>query len=374
MQKHTRRQSTMLVALFMSLAIVAAACGDDDTSASDTTTTTAAPTETTATQDTSSGNDADAALQDLVAKAQEDGSCTIYSSQALDNLNSLADAFEKEYPGISVDVVRGTDGDNIPRLETELSTNTAGADLAIVASKGWVVDHAKAGDYVDPTAAPQLAGMGDFDTSAFFHDGNYFEVGAAVLSMGWNTEHVPDGLKDMTDLLDPSLSGGKIGVIDPAIAPAVVDYWLWIEENWGEDFVKQLAAQKPRIYPSTLPIGEALQSGEVYATGYAAPTQLIPAAASGAPVDYSITDKGAWGARFYGFIPKSADDPSCAALLANFILTPDGQHLINGASGTVLEGVPDSLIYVGKVRDMDLAGTAPDAAAAYVAKWNALFR
>ena len=52
------------------------------------------------------------------------------------------------------------------------------------------------------------------------HDGNYFEVGAAVLTFAWNTDLVPDGLTDYPDLLDPALAGGKIGVIDPAIGPA----------------------------------------------------------------------------------------------------------------------------------------------------------
>ena len=376
MRSHTR-SALRLVALLLPLALVAVACGDDDTDAAETTTTEAP--STTAGGDVegepaAAGDDYDAALEELVAAAQEDGSCTIYSSQGLDQLNAMADAFKTEYPGIDVEVVRGTDGDAIPRLETELSTNTAGADLAVVASKGWVLERAEAGDFVDPLASPELAGLGELDADQFFHDGGYFEVGAAVLTMGWNSDLVSDGLTEMEDLLDPSLSGGKIGVIDPAIAPAVVDYWLWVEENWGADFIEQLAAQEPRIYGSALPIGEALISGEIFATPYSAPGQLIPAADGGAPVDYAIDDAGAWGARFYGVIPKSADGQACAALLANFILTAQGQELVNGASGSVIEDVPGSLIFVGKVRDIDLEATAAEPAAAYVEKWNSLFR
>lgn len=373
MRSHTRRHLKVLPASLLCLALVAAACGDDDDTAAADTTSTTAP-EDTAGDDGGGDDEGDGGAAALEAAALEDGECTLYSSQALDNLNAFADAFEDKYSGISVEVVRGTDGDAIPRLETELSTNTAGADLAIIASKGWVVEHAEAGDFVDPTASPQIAGAGDFDAGQFFHEGNYFEVGAAVLSMGWNTNEVPDGLSSMEDLLDPSLSGGKIAVIDPAIAPAVVDYWLWMEENFGEDFVEALAAQEPRIYPSALPIGEALVSGEVFASPYAAPGQLIPAADGGAPVDYGLDDVGAWGARFFGLIPTSADDPNCATLLADFMLTAEGQELVNGASGTVLPDIPGSLITVDMVRDMDLEATAPDPAAAYVEKWNALFR
>ena len=88
---------------------------------------------------------------------------------------------------------------------------------------------------------------------------------------------MPDGLTDYPDLLDPSLAGGKIGVPDPAIGPALVDFYLWLEEKFGEEFVADLAAQEPRIYPSSLPIGEALQSGEISAGAFAAPVQLVPA-------------------------------------------------------------------------------------------------
>jgi iron(III) transport system substrate-binding protein len=366
--------------------LAVAACGGDDDS--DTAATTAAggtaAADTDGTGGTAgtgrtagtggSGGDADAALADLVAAAQDEGSVTLYSSQGLDQVNALADAFEEEYPGISVEAVRGTDGDMIPRLETELATDTSGADLMITAAAEFVQTQAEADSWVDPTASPQLAGLGDYDAAQYMHDGNYFEVGAAVLTFAWNTDDVPDGLADYPDLLDPELAGGRIAVVDPAIAPAVVDFYLWLEESFGEQFVADLAAQEPRVYPSALPIGEALTSGEVSAAAYAAPVQLEPAAASGAPVDYGISDQGAWGAKYFGVIPTSSDSPNAAALLADFMVTAEGQELVQGASGSVLPDIPGSLITNDLVRDMDLEATAPEPAAAYVGEWNALFR
>ena len=203
----------------------------------------------------------------------------------------------------------GPTATTIPRVDTELATNTSGGDLVVTASPGWVQTQAQAGSWVDPTASPQLAGLGDYDAELYLHDGNYFEVGAAVLTFAWNTNDVPDGLSAYADLLDPELAGGRIAVIDPAIGPAVVDFYLWLEESFGEDYVEQLAAQEPRIYPSALPIGEALTSGEVSAAAYAAPTQLVPAAEAGAPVDFGVDEAGAWAARFFGVIPKSVRQP-----------------------------------------------------------------
>ena len=162
---------------------------------------------------------------------------------------------------------------------------------------------------------------------------------------------------------------------DPAIGPALVDFYLWLEEEFGEDFVADLAAQAPRIYPSSLPIGEALQSGEIYAGAFAAPVQLVPAQESGAPVDFGVSEEaGAWGARYFGGIPTSSDSPNAAALLADFMVTAEGQELVQGASGSVLPDVPGTLITNDQVRVMDLEATAPEPAAAYVEEWNAMFR
>ena len=158
---NSRRIRKLMAVSLCSLALVASACGgdDDDDAASATTSagtsadtaaagteapadTTAAVTEATqATSDATAGGpattaaangaEAEAALTELVAAAEEEGSVTIYSSQGLDQLNALAAAFQEKYPGVSVEVVRGTDGDTIPRVDTELATNTSGGDLVV---------------------------------------------------------------------------------------------------------------------------------------------------------------------------------------------------------------------------------------------------
>jgi len=367
-RSNSRRRVRLSVSL-LSLALVAAACGDDD----DETTTTEAASETTAASGEAPADDAGAALEALVAAAQEEGSVTVYSSQGLDQLNALGAAFEEEY-GIPVEVVRGTDGDNVPRIETELATNTSGGDLVVTAGQPFMETQAAAGNWVDPTASPQLAGLAEYDAEQYMHEGNFFEVGAAILTFAWNTDDLPEGLTDYPDLLDPELGGGRIAVVDPAVAPVIVDFYLWMEESFGADFIEGLAAQDPRIYPSALPIGEALTSGEVSAAAYAAPVQLVPAAANGAPVDFGVSEVGAWGARYFGAIPKSSDSPNAAALLADFMVTARGQEIVQGASGSVLADIPGTLVTNDLVRVTDLEATQPEPAAAYVEEWNSLFR
>jgi iron(III) transport system substrate-binding protein len=400
------RHPKLSLLLATCLALTAAACGDDDGStattaasaAGDTTAASAAGGDTTAasaaggdttaasaaggdtTAASAAGGDTTAAsaaaagaYDELIAAAQDEGKITVYSSQGLDQLNALADAFKAKYDGIDVEVVRGTDGDLIPRIDTELQTGNGGSDLVVVAAAVWAETTAAAGNFLEP-ASPQLTGEGEYDAALYVHDDNRFEVGAAVLTFGWNTELYPAGLTDYPDMLDPELSGGKIGVVDPASGPAIVDFYLFLEETYGADFVDDLAAQEPRIYPSSLPMGEALQSGEIFAGTFVAPVQLVPAKASGAPVDFGIAPEGAWGARYYAGIPKTSPHPNAAQLFADFMVTAEGQELVQGASGSVLPDIPGTLITVDKVRVLDPVGQQPENLAAYTERWNGLFR
>ncbi len=348
-----RRRGALPLVLLLITTLTVAACGGSGTEA---------PQVVSA----SAGTD------ELVAAAKKEGKITIYSSQGLDALNKLAAAFEAEYPGIDVETVRGVDGDLGVKVETEFQTGKGIADMFVSASLPWVQTQAKANRFLAP-AGPELTGKGTYDAKQYVHEGNYFETNSAVLTFGWNTKLYPAGLTDYTGLLDPALGGGKIGVVEPTAA-SIVDFYLWLEENYGADFVTKLAAQKPRIYPSSLPMGEALASGEIAAGSFVAPIALVPAKAKGAPIDFKMAPKGAWGARYYGMILKSGQHPNAAQLFANYMVTPKGQELITPSAGSVQPNVPGTLITNDKVRVQDPAKLTPEAVAAYQKKWKSLFR
>lgn len=354
MGAHPRRRRALPLALALITTLTIAACGD------------------------SGGDDkprvvsASAGIDALVTAAKKETKVTVYSSQGLDALNNLAAAFEAKYPGIDVEPVRGVDGDLGVKVETEFQTGKGIADMYVSASLPWVQTQAKAGRFLAPVG-PELTGKDAYDAKQYVHEGNYFETNAAVLTFGWNTKLYAKGLTDYPDLLDPALAGGKLGVIEPT-APSIVDFYLWLEEKFGADYVKKLAAQKPRIYPSSLPMGEALASGEIAAGSFLAPIALDPAKAKGAPVDYRLSPAGAWGARYYGMVLSSAPHPNAAQLFADFMVTAKGQELITPSAGSVLANIPGTVITNDKVRLQDPAKLTPDAVAAYQKKWKSLFQ
>ena len=363
---------------------VAAAGGTETTAAETATTaaetaTTGAGTATSAAEDTATtaeertATTAGEAAEDpeLIAAATEEGAVTVYSSQGLDALEQLATNFEAKYPGIAVEIVRGIDSDLAPKIEAENQTGQGVADFYVNASLSWVQPHAEMGWFL-PVEGPELTGEGTYDAEQYVHEGNFFEVGSAVLTFAWNSDLYPAGITDYEDLLDPELAG-KLGVIEPT-APSIVDFYLWLEETFGEEYVEQLAALEPRIYPSSLPIGEALAAGEISATPYSAPQTIVPLNAQGAPVEFGISAEGAWGARFFGMVPTTAPNPQAGFLFANYMVTPEGQEVIQNTAGSVLPDIPGTLITNEEVREQDLSKLTPEAVAAYQEKWNGLFR
>ena len=165
-----------------------------------------------------------------------------------------------------------------------------------------------------------------------------FESNATILTYSWNTELVPDGIKDYDDIFRPDLEG-LIAIPRPSVS-TIVDFYFYLHENYGEDFTDRLATMKPRIYPSALTAAQALSAGEVAVILFGEPQ--VDEKAAGAPVESGFA-KTIWGARFYANVMKVAPHPNAAQLLANFMITEEGQSAIARKAASSLPNVPGAV-------------------------------
>jgi iron(III) transport system substrate-binding protein len=301
---------------------------------------------------------------DVVAAAEKEGKVTIYSSQGTDLLNALAAKFQQKYPKIKVEVVRGVDTALAPKVDAELRTGKGIADLFVITDRSWIT--ANKANFQTPRGPA-------FDDAAYNRaenspENSYFVTNAAVLAFAWNTERFPGTVKDYSDLLDPKLAGGKIG-IPPANGAAFVDFYRYLEEHYGADFVKKLAAQHPRVYPSALPMAQALASGEIAAATFVQPQ--VDEQKAGAPVQWGLATP-AWGARFNGALVKSAPHPNAAQVLANFMITKEGQAAIARETASVLPDIPGAVDETKNVRKP--ANLTPAQIREYQNSWNEMFQ
>jgi iron(III) transport system substrate-binding protein len=323
---------------------------------------------------TDAPSDADEAVasgdwEAIVAQAEAEGVVTYYSSQNQPNVEALEKAFEAEYPRIDLQFVRGLPQDLVPRLEIDFASGQGEADVYTTADAEWP-PAAFADGNIAEVVGPRFSSEG-FDADSLLFDDAYFVSNAATNGIGWNSDLYPKGLDTAQDLLDPALAGGRIGVPE-ASNTALTDFYVFLEEVEGPEFVDALAAQEPRIYPGGVAIVEALSSGEIAATIYAQPV-IEASIEAGAPLDWTMTDD-AWGALFYSQVLSSAPHPAAAQVLADFMLSDPGQEALAEGAVAAMPGIENSLADIHTLRVQDPSTLTPEFVAEYQERWRGLFQ
>ncbi|WP_344595911.1 extracellular solute-binding protein [Actinomadura vinacea] len=311
----------------------------------------------------------DAAWQKLVADAKAEGRVVIYGAHAEDTLNQLGAAFEKQY-GIKVQVFRAADSDLQPKLDAEIKTGNHVADVVGMSDENYLKRMSARGAFADPRG-PALSAPG-FDRKANTLARGVNRSVATTMSYAWNTERHPKGLRGFNDLLDPSLSGGKIGVLAP-FTPAVMDFYTYLQKQNGADYLDKLAKQKPRKYQAGAAMAEALASGEIAAATQVAQVALYKAKDAGAPVDGGLANP-AWGAGLYEAVLEGAAHPNAAQLLMNYIFTPAGQEIVANRTAAVLPNIPKTATTADKTTTGGVMNASPEQFKAFVDKFNGQFR
>jgi iron(III) transport system substrate-binding protein len=298
----------------------------------------------------------------LVARAKQEGSVALYSSFLPDQLNALATAFTKKY-GIDVTLVRAVESVGVVQVTAEHGTRNVKVDLWQVSNKPYVLGAEKNG-WVTAAVGPNFFKK-RFDRAKYAKPGKAFMPGGAVLGFGWNTTLYPHGLSKYTDILDPSLNG-RIGVLEPT-SPAGFDYYLWLAATYGKQFQTRLAAMKPKLYIGTLLNMSALTSGEITASAFVSGS-LLDMKDQGAPVDFKPIN---WAPPLFTMIMKQAPHPAAAQLLADFMVTPEGQAALFHRAVAALPNIPDTFNI--PLRNMKLSQLTPKKIEAQRAEWEQQF-
>lgn len=304
----------------------------------------------------------------VVAAADKEGSVTLYSSQNPVNLAALKKAFQAKYPKITMQFVRGTDADLNPKVEVENRTGHGIGDVHMLTDATWITNAAQSGTYSTKIVGPDFDNANYQRSTSVLND-RLFLASAAVFAMGWNTTKEPAGFKEPQDLLNPALKG-KIGITNPAGIAAYVDFYQFLTKHFGADYLEKLAALKPRIYPSSLGIAQALTSGEIVATPVVQP--LVSEVKSGAPVAWALPSP-AWGAPWYTHVLSSAPHPNAAQVLADFMVTQAGQDALNSGYASVLPGVPGAVAKAQDIKLPDVKELTSEKKDAFQTKWEKLF-
>jgi iron(III) transport system substrate-binding protein len=314
----------------------------------------------------------DTAWQAVVTAAKKEGHVTWYSVSPPAAREALKAAFEETYPEITVEIRALNAAEMEAALQAEHDTGAPGADVVSAVNYRWVYDRAARPDWLTEFSGPALD-RPEWVDSGYLVNGKILVAPLGLVTIGWNTTLLPEGVKSYNDLLNPRLRNGAVGMIEPEQA-VFADYWSFIEDHHNKGFLQAMAAQKPAFYPSAAVMNEALASGEIAVGGFTTASDLASLKDKGAPVDYVVPDP-AWTAQNLFYIVKSGKNPNAAQVFVNFFASPQGQLAAAKFGATPLKEIApqtlggDSKTVLTNIDRMLRPGWATD----YTARWRTIF-
>lgn len=266
---------------------------------------------------------------ELMAKAKQEGSITIYGSLPTRNWTPAGTAFQKE-TGIKVDYINLISPRIFARANAEFAAGKLTADWLDSTEIPMVQEWMKLGVLQQPYKVPAFDSL---DAGLRDAEGHWYSIFRTPEIIGINSGVVDekDYPKSWAALLEPKWANGKIGLPSIDGGGAFFNAYAHMREVLGEDYLKKLAAQKPRIYPSSAPMFADLSRGEI-SLSLTAPASIRAGMDQGAPLAGIFPSEGASAYATTGGITTSAPHPNAIRVYLNWMTSKHGSNAI-AASG-----------------------------------------
>jgi iron(III) transport system substrate-binding protein len=323
------------------------------------------PLSTAATAQTSASQDA--AWAGILAAARKEGRVTYYSAAPPAPMARMVEGFKKAYPDVAIEAQRMPSGPLMSKLDQERAARAEGADIANSTEVGWFAARGREGSLLKP-AGPAARGW----PAKYLLEGAVAIAALEPFIITYNTRLVPNPPRGYADLLRPEFRG-RIGLSELA-SVAVIAWYDWVEKTQGAGYLAKLRAQNPKLYVGTVPIGQAVASGELAVGGYGVPTATKSLKDAGALVDYLVPKPGL-GIR-YGVAAFSwAKNPNAALVFLDYIMSREGQMAWNssGETASPLPNIPGSLD-AASIDPYDPALYPPDVEKRFREEWSKSFK
>ena len=260
----------------------------------------------------------------LAAGAKAEGKVTWYTSLAGSSYKELAQGFEKKY-GVKVEVYRATSNDLMARISSEAKArqylvDTIETTLPLLKSlreDGLLAVYTSPHLQKYPAYAKEKAGNGLY----------YWGVNReSFIGVGYNPNVIPANAvpKNFDGLLNPLLKG-KIGITTSDTGVRMMGAMLKFK---GEGFVNRLKAQDISLHSvSGRAMADMAISGEVPISPSIFRDHAMESKLKGAPIDWVAMEGVPTNAGGTSILYQ-APHPHGAVLMADFILSPEGQKIL----------------------------------------------
>jgi len=262
----------------------------------------------------------------LIEAAKKEGQVVWYTTLIVNQIvRPLKDAFEKKYPGITLQYSRADDIATYTKILAEGQAGRIQADIFDGLSNMLPLQEA---GLLAPFSVPNSA---DYPPELKAKDGYWNAEIVYVFTLGINTELLPKDRAPKTyqDLLDPRLKGkmawngasviGALGFIGNILAT--------MGEDKGMDYLRALAKQQiVNLDVSSRAVLDQVIAGEYWINLMTLNNHAVISARKGAPVDWVKLEPVPVSLDSVALL-KGAPHPHAAQLLLEFLLSEEGQKV-----------------------------------------------
>ena len=303
--------------------------------------------------------------QRLLAGAKREGALVLYSTMTLEDANPLLAGFEKRY-GIKVTMWRAVNQKLVQRALTEARAGQHAVDVFEGSGPGLEILHREG--LLEKFYSPAFA---DIPPETFPRHGYYAPDNLLFTVMGYNTKLVTpqEAPRSYEDLLQPKWRG-KLGIEASNVA-----WFAAVAKAMGEAqglaYFRELAAMAPQVRNGHTLLTELVAAGEIPIALTVYNQAVDKLKAKGAPVEWRALQP-AFGRADGIAMAKHASHPHAALLFADFVLSPEGQRIIQERARVPVNRTLDSTFNRGEYRIIDLAGLLEEWET-WEKRWQALF-
>ena len=290
--------------------------------------------------------------------ARKEGKVVWYTSLALTSAEKVAKMFEAAYPGIKVEVNRTGSQRILQRVMQELGAGIKNADVVHTSDAGHYVlfkEKKLLMPYTPPGAERFPAGFRD-------KDGYYFVLRATINVIAYNTKAVSaaEAPKTWKDLLDPKWKG-KLVTAHPGYSGVIATHVLALVHQYGWEYFKQLAQNKPMLVQSAVDPAGIVASGERPVAVDGGEYTFYKTKKKGAPIEIVYPKEGVPLVVSPTAIMTFAPHPNAAKVFTDFTFTREVQQALADSEG-LYTGHPDVTYPADKPRlsDLKLLSADPD--------------
>jgi len=263
----------------------------------------------------------------VIDAARHEGALAVADSAPGENFQKFMAAFKAKYPFLDVATgfYSGPTGRVLARVNAEIDAKRLSFDVMLAANTAAWIDMTRQGR-IQLYASPEYAAYPEHAKM----DGYWAAAQAIAVIPVYNKNVLPpgDAPKSWRDLLQPHFAGKRMA-IQNAAAGTQFNWSYLLRQALGPEFEQKFAAQQPVVMATGAQMTDAITRGEVM-LGAALDhwRAFTPEAAQAGLVAVFPTEGVPLTIVPVGIL-AGAPHPNAAKLFIDFILSQEGQHLLD---------------------------------------------